>query len=168
MNQDLLRVFETESDYDSAKPNFVYPTVSYVRDVDDVRYMSKPLLPMIDTTGLATHFLVGEVYANVLPVYQAIYDQYGETHIDVATSMLGYINENDEFVEIYVGDEPLYQNYLSKLTFAKYNDGESVSPDYISFIEGGLELSTTYRKVIIIREASGDEVVGQCVNNTLA
>ena len=42
MNNDLLRVFETESDYDSAKPDFVYPTVSYVRDVDDVRYMTKP------------------------------------------------------------------------------------------------------------------------------
>ena len=43
MNNDLLRVFETESDYDSAKPDFVYPTVSYVRDVDEVKYMSKPL-----------------------------------------------------------------------------------------------------------------------------
>ena len=42
MNNDLLRVFETESDYDSAKPDFVYPTVSYVRDVDEVRYMTKP------------------------------------------------------------------------------------------------------------------------------
>ena len=42
MNNDLLRVFETESDYDSAKPDFVYPTVSYVRDVDEVYYMTKP------------------------------------------------------------------------------------------------------------------------------
>ena len=43
MNNDLLRVFETESDYDSAKPDFVYPTVSYVRDVDEVRYMDESL-----------------------------------------------------------------------------------------------------------------------------
>ena len=43
MNQDLLRVFETESDYNSAKDSFVYPTVSYVRDVDEVKYMK--LLP---------------------------------------------------------------------------------------------------------------------------
>ena len=39
MNNDLLRVFETESDYDSAKDSFVYPTVSYVRDIDEVKYM---------------------------------------------------------------------------------------------------------------------------------
>ena len=43
MNNNLLRVFETESDYDSAKPDFVYPTVSYVRDVDEVRYMDESL-----------------------------------------------------------------------------------------------------------------------------
>ena len=169
MNQDLLRVFETESDYDSAKDSFVYPTVSYVRDVDDVRYMEKtlPILPDYDTTGLATHFVVDEVYANVLPVYQAIYDQYGYTRIDVATSMLEYTNENDEDVQIYIGDEPLYQNYLSQLTFATSNDGESLSPNYIYFRNGGLELhnTNTYGKVMIIREGFGNEVAGQCINN---
>ena len=46
MNQDLLRVFETESDYDSAKPDFIYPTISYVRDVDEVYYMTKPVIPL--------------------------------------------------------------------------------------------------------------------------
>ena len=172
MNQDLLRVFETESDYDSAKPDFVYPTVSYVRDVDDVRYMEKtlPILPDYDTTGLATHFVVDEVYANVLPLYQTIYDQYGDTHIDVATSMLEYINENDEDVQIYIGDEPLYQNYLSQLTFAMSNDGESISPTSIYFSNDGLGLknSNTYRQVIIIREGFGNEVAGQCINNAEA
>ena len=172
MNQDLLRVFETESDYDSAKPDFVYPTVSYVRDVDDVRYMSKPLpiLPEYDTTGLATHFVVGEVYANVLPLYQAIFDQYGSSSIDKTTSMLEYRNENDETLQIYVGNEPLYQNYLSQLTFAMSNDGESESPNYIYFDIDGLCLynSNTYSQVRIIREAFGDEVVGQCRDTTLS
>ena len=163
MNQDLLRVFETESDYDSAKDSFVYPTVSYVRDVDDVRYMSKPLLPIIDTTGLATHFVVGEVYANVLPVCQTIFDQYGNSTIIKATSMLGYINENEEEVQIYVGDEPLYQNYLSQLTFVMSNDGTSESPNYLHFRNGGLTLynSNTYNQVKI------DGVTGDCLNNTL-
>ena len=123
-------------------------------------------LPEYDTTGLATHFVVGEVYANVLPLYQTIYDQYGYTHIDVATSMLEYINENDENVQIYIGNEPLYQNYLSKLTFAMSNDGTSKSPNYIHFSNGGLGLhNTNYGKVIIIREGFGNEVAGQCINN---
>ena len=125
-------------------------------------------LPEYDTTGLATHFVVGEVYANVLPLYQAIYDQYGDTHIDVATSMLESINENDENVQIYIGNEPLYQNYLSKLTFAMSNDGTSESPNYIYFRDDGLKLenSNTYSQVIIIREGFGNEVAGQCVDNT--
>lgn len=41
--ENYLRVFDTEVDYDSAKPDFVYPTVSYVRDVDEVRYMENHL-----------------------------------------------------------------------------------------------------------------------------
>ena len=42
MNNDLLKVFETESDYDSAKPDFVYPTVSYIKETDELLYMAKP------------------------------------------------------------------------------------------------------------------------------
>ena len=120
-------------------------------------------LPDYDTTGLATHFVVDEVYANVLPLYQTIYDQYGDTHIDVATSMLEYINENDENVQIYIGNEPLYQNYLSKLTFAMSNDGTSKSPNYIHFSIDGLRLynSNTSNEVII------QEGFGQCVDNTM-
>ena len=118
MNQDLLRVFETESDYDSAKPDFVYPTVSYVRDVDDVRYMEKtlPILPEYDTTGLATHFIPDEYYANVIPLFQQIYNQYGD-NVEILTDTQTLQYENGETVQIYVGDEPLYQNYLSKLTY---------------------------------------------------
>ena len=43
MNNDLLKVFETESDYDSAKDSFVYPTISYVKETDKLLYMAKPL-----------------------------------------------------------------------------------------------------------------------------
>ena len=42
MNNDLLKVFETELDYDSAKPDFVYPTISYVKETDKLLYMAKP------------------------------------------------------------------------------------------------------------------------------
>ena len=44
MNNDLLKVFETESDYDSAKPDFVYPTVSYIKETDELLYMAKPTI----------------------------------------------------------------------------------------------------------------------------
>lgn len=128
-----------------------------------------PILPDYDTTGLATHFVVGEVYANVLPLYQTIFDQYGSSTIIKATSMLEYVNESDENVQIYIGNEPLYQNYLSKLTFAMSNDGTSENPNYIYFSNDGLGLynSNTYRQVKIIREVFGNKVVGQCVNNTM-
>ena len=42
MNNDLLKVFETESDYDSAKDGFIYPTISYVKETDKLLYMPKP------------------------------------------------------------------------------------------------------------------------------
>jgi hypothetical protein len=127
-------------------------------------------LPEYDTTGLATHFVVDEVYANVLPLYQTIFDQYGDSTIIKATSMLEYRNESDENVQIYIGNEPLYQNYLSKLTFAMSNDGTSENPNYIYFSNDGLELynSNNYNQVTIIRETFGNEVVGQCINSSLA
>ena len=40
---DSLKLFETETLYNEAKPDFVYPTVSYVKDVNSVFYMTKPL-----------------------------------------------------------------------------------------------------------------------------
>ena len=125
MNQDLLRLFKTESDYDSAKDDFVYPTVSYVRDVDAVRYMSKPLLPIIDTTGYATDFVAGEYYPQEALVFKAIYDMYasqipagGSNSICIQQGELNVSIWNSNILEFerldiaYVGNEPLYKNYL--------------------------------------------------------
>ena len=124
MNQDLLRVFETESDYDAAKPDFIYPTVSYVRDVDEVKYMDKPLLPIIDTTGYATEFVAGEYYPQEALVFKAIYDMYasqipnGVDNICIYQGVLyeARWNSNDhefkKFIIAFVGNEPLYKNYL--------------------------------------------------------
>ena len=46
MNNDSLRLFETETLYNEAKPDFVYPTVSYVKDVNSVFYMTKSIIPV--------------------------------------------------------------------------------------------------------------------------
>ena len=67
MNNDLLRVFETESDYDSAKPDFVYPTVSYVRDVDEVRYMDESLRNYFYIEALADGMTV--TLSNTIQMY---------------------------------------------------------------------------------------------------
>ena len=132
MNNNLLRVFETESDYDSAKPDFVYPTVSYVRDVDEVYYMGKPLLPMINTTGYATNFVRGQYYPQEALVFKAIYDMYSsylrdeiQDNICIESGEL-YARIMDEYgvynrLDIaYVGNEPLYKNYLINFE----NDGD--------------------------------------------
>ena len=124
MNQDLLRVFETESDYDSAKDSFVYPTVSYVRDVDEVRYMSKPLLPIIDTTGYATDFVVDEYYPQEALVFKAIFDMYSSQITGSRDYICIYQGElyaliwdtdnrkYQRFDIAFVGNEALYKNYL--------------------------------------------------------
>ena len=120
MNQDLLRVFEIESDYDSAKPDFVYPTVSYVRDVDEVRYMSK--LPVIDTSDLQTHFILWQSYPDVVPIFQAIYNDYGECMSDNIDGTLTYLIDGEESV-ISVEDDSLWMNYLSELTISRSSEG---------------------------------------------
>ena len=43
---DSLKLFQTEADYELAKPDFVYPIVSYVKDVDQVKYMGWYDIPM--------------------------------------------------------------------------------------------------------------------------
>ena len=43
---DSLKLFQTEADYELAKPDFVYPTVSYIKDVDEVKYMGWYDIPM--------------------------------------------------------------------------------------------------------------------------
>ena len=135
MNQDYLRVFETESDYDSAKDGFVYPTVSYVRDVDDVRYMDapQPLLPRdIDTTGYATDFVAGQYYPQEALVFKAIYDMYSsylrdEIQDDICIEsgelyarIMDEYGAYNRFDIAYVGNEPLYKNYLINFE----NDGD--------------------------------------------
>ncbi len=53
-----LKLFETETDYNSATSEFEYPTVSLVQDVDEVRYMTLPTKTIsIRTQGAA--FLLG-------------------------------------------------------------------------------------------------------------
>ena len=151
MNQDLLRVFETESDYDSAKPDFVYPTVSYVRDVDEVRYMeaTKALLPRnINTTGYATEFVYGQTYPQEALVFKAIYDMYnGNVEIYTDTNTIQYYNDNgDEFI-VDISSEPLYIDYLSKINcewiglaneYVKLYDN-SMHMSYNGEISGGVE-----------------------------
>ena len=130
MNQDLLRVFETESDYDSAKDGFVYPTVSYVRDVDEVRYMVNSNLPIIDTSDLQTHFIFWESYPDVVPIFQAIYNDYGECMIDNIDGTLTYLIDGEESV-ISVEDDSLWMNYLSELTISKSSTGTVYDVNYI-------------------------------------
>ena len=122
MTNDLLRVFETESDYDSAKGDFVYPTVSYVRDVDEVRYMVNSNLPIIDTSDLQTHFIFWESYPDVVPIFQAIYNDYGECMIDNIDGTLSYLID-DEISVISVEREVLWINYLSELTISRSSEG---------------------------------------------
>ena len=150
MNNDLLRLFETESDYDSAKPDFVYPTVSYVKDVDEVRYMEapQPLLPIIDTTGYATEFVDGEYYPQEALVFQEIrnnilrrdnVDDWFNININLTSQTLGYYDVSiDDYIDFYIGDEPLYKNYLSKLTMIPYSTKLFV--DNITFREISVKL----------------------------
>ena len=77
MNNDLLKVFETESDYDSAKPDFIYPTVSYVKETDKLLYMAKPIIPV-----------------HTLPIKAVFYDSSTGTFVKLYPDQITEVNPN--------------------------------------------------------------------------
>ena len=173
---DSLKLFETETLYNEAKPDFVYPTVSYVKDVNKVFYMKKPNIldfpikavfydsstgsfvklypdqitevnPNYTPIGVevvpAEHDVYGTGQAgimslaemnyttpDVVPIFQAIYNDYGERMIDNIDGTLTYLIDGEESV-ISVEDDSLWMNYLSELTISKSSTGTVYDVNYI-------------------------------------
>ena len=139
MNQDLLRVFETESDYDSAKPDFVYPTVSYVRDVDDVRYMKKPSI--LD-----------------FPIKAVFYDSSTGTFVKLYPDQITEVNPNYTpiGVEVVPAEHDVYgtgQAGIMSLAEMNYTTPDVGSSEYQTMYWGGYGTDTSlpnYDKVNLV------------------
>ena len=128
-----IRLFELESDYHNDKANHEYPTVSYTKDTEKVYYYEKQsLLPIIDTSSLATDFVYKSLDENgeytivnsyfheaiaLSKIYSKFFDEYSETNR----------------IEIYLQDESEDYNkgeYKGLLRVFEYVDGDQVTTDY--------------------------------------
>ena len=74
---DSLKLFETETLYNEVKPDFVYPTVSYVKDVNRVFYMAKPIIPV-----------------HTLPIKAVFYDSSTGTFVKLYPDEITEVNPN--------------------------------------------------------------------------
>lgn len=128
-----IKTFKLDSEYQVEKENHSFPMVSYTKDMEKVYYFEKqPLLPIIDTTNLATDFAYksldenGEYtivnsYADEAEVFMAIYSKFFDEY--------SYPNK----IEIYLQDESEdYNNgeYKGLLRVFEYVDGDAVTTDY--------------------------------------
>jgi len=86
-----LRLFETESQYETAKGEFEYPTVSYVEDTDTVHYMEKP--------DPSKEYLTFEALENGTFTYMICYgdDSEGETTVYARAKLQYSFNGEDWF-----------------------------------------------------------------------
>jgi len=86
-----LRLFETESQYETAKVEFEYPTVSYIEDTDTVHYMEKP--------DPSKEYLTFEALENGTFTYMICYgdDSEGETTVYARAKLQYSFNGEDWF-----------------------------------------------------------------------
>ena len=138
MNNDSLRLFETESDYDSAKPDFVYPTVSYVRDIDEVKYMAKPIIPI-----------------HALPIKAVFYDSSTGSFVKLYPDQITEVNPNYTpiGVEVIPAEHNVYgtgQAGIMSLAEMNYTTPDTGSRSHKSIYWGGYGTNTSlpnYNKV---------------------
>ena len=131
MNNDSLRLFETESDYDSAKPDFVYPTVSYVRDIDEVKYMAKPIIPI-----------------HALPIKAVFYDSSTGSFVKLYPDQITEVNPNYTpiGVEVIPAEHDVYgtgQAGIMSLAEMNYATPDVGSSEYQYMYWGGYGTDTS-------------------------
>ena len=138
MNNDLLKVFETESDYDSAKPDFVYPTVSYVKETDELLYMAKPTV--LD-----------------LPIKAVFYDSSTGTFVKLSPEQITKIPHSTPIgVEVVPVEHDVYgtgQAGIMSLAEMSYNTPDIGSGGYRYMYWGGYKVDTSlpnYGKVNLV------------------
>lgn len=136
-----IKLFETESDYDSAKPDFAYPTVSYVKDVDDVRYMTKPIIPI-----------------HTLPIKAVFYDSSTGSFVKLYPDEITEVNPNYTpiGVEVVPAEHDVYgtgQAGIMSLAEMDYTTPDTGSSSHQNIYWGGHQVDTSlpnYDKVNLV------------------
>lgn len=156
-----LRKFETQSDYETymsgENEETVFPNVS-IGFGGPVKFHN--LLPNIDTTGYATTFENGKSYPREAQLFKSIVSDFIEGDLNDGDAVI-WMDLSQGTVDIScftqrqtfsIADQPLYKNYLSKITNFCDEDGEPTStlnifPGYVYVNEYFIGPSS-YRKEV--------------------
>ena len=138
---DSLKLFETETLYNEAKPDFVYPTVSYVKDVNRVFYMAKPIIPV-----------------HTLPIKAVFYDSSTGSFVKLYPDQITEANPNYTpiGVEVVPAEHDVYgtgQAGIMSLAEMNYTTPDVGSSSYQYIYWGGLGTDTSlpnYNKVNLV------------------
>ena len=124
-----LKKFQIDSEYQEFKGgDFITPNVSTVEENNKVYYNPKTILPILDTTGLATTFVKNEVYLNELNFFNSVWN-YLDTDKNYAFSVSFYFEESKLTIDLFdldtyevvsnkefdVSNEKIYKEYISKI-----------------------------------------------------
>jgi hypothetical protein len=128
-----LKSFATQSEFEEYmsgnKGETIFPTIALVDS--QIKYYS--LLPNIDTTGYATTFVNGETYEKEAQLFRLIVNDFLEGYDIENEDPAIWMDLSEGIVDISlftnrqtfsIVDEPLYVNYLSKIT--NFCDDEGV------------------------------------------
>jgi hypothetical protein len=125
-----LKRFQIDSEYQEffVSEDFNTPNVSAVEENNKVYYNPKTILPILDTTGLATTFVKNEVYLNELNFFNSVWD-YLDTDKNYAFSASFYFEDSKLTIDLFdldtyevvsnkefdVSNEKIYKEYISKI-----------------------------------------------------
>lgn len=144
-----LRKFETQADYETymsgENEETVFPNVS-IGFGGPVRFHN--LLPNIDTTGYATTFENGKSYPREAQLFKSIVSDFIEGDLNDGDAVIWMdLSQGTVDISCYtqrqtfsIADQPLYKNYLSKITNFCNEDGEpestlNIFPGYVNVSE---------------------------------
>ena len=138
---DSLKLFETETLYNEANPDFVYPTVSYVKDVNRVFYMKKPSI--LD-----------------LPIKAVFYDSSNGTFVKLYPEQITEVNPNYTpiGVEVVPAEHNVYgtgQAGIMSLAEMNYSNPDTGSSDYQNMCLGGYQVDTSLPNYNVVNLVNG-------------
>ena len=139
-----LKVFQTESDYNTAKDNFIYPTVSHIVDSGENRFMVFPVLDY--------------------PIKAVFYDSSTGSFVKLYPDQITEVNPNYTpiGVEVVPAEHDVYgtgQAGIMSLAEMNYSTPDTGSSEYQSMYWGGYGTDTVlpnYNKVNLVNGTTAD------------
>ena len=127
-----LKQFETQTEFEAfmndPETEISLPFIYHIKENDNLHYHD--LLPNVDTTNYATTFVNGETYVKEGLLFKSIVENFIQKYspdetfddntwidLDLEKATIESFRYDKEKSQIYsIADEPLYINYLSKIT----------------------------------------------------